>query len=55
MLGISIIKTEELQRLRHIDEAFNSIIRSKEESIESLKIRIKQLKILMKQTKNNLS
>jgi uncharacterized protein (TIGR02145 family) len=51
MLGISIIKTSELQRLRHIDGAFNSLIsekdsilRSKEETIDSLKYRFAQLK-----------
>lgn len=49
MLGISIVKTKELQRLRDIDEAFTSIIRSKEESIESLKVRIEQLKIIMRE------
>lgn len=47
----SIIKTEELQRLRYIDEAFVSIIRSKDESIDSLKLRIEQLKTIMKQNK----
>jgi hypothetical protein len=44
MLGLSILRTKELKRLRDIDETFNSIIRSKNESIESLKIIIKQLK-----------
>lgn len=45
MFGISIIKTEELQRLRDIDETFVSRVRSKDEELESLKVRFKQLKI----------
>ena len=49
MVGISIIKTKELERLRDIDEAFVSIIRSKDESINSLKVRIEQLKAIIKQ------
>jgi len=49
MLGISIVKTKELQRLRDIDETFISIIRSKDESIDSLKVRIEQLKIIMRE------
>ena len=46
MFGFSIIKTKELQRLRDIDKSFTSIIRSKEETIESLMIRIEQLKVI---------
>ena len=56
MFGISIIKSKELRRLRDIDETFvsiienkkeifESILKSKDESIDSLKIRIEQLKI----------
>ena len=55
MFGISIIKTKELKRLRHIDETFVSIIRSKDESINSLKVRIEQLKAINKQKEIKLS
>ena len=51
MFGFRIIKAKELQRLIDIDETFVSIIRSKDESIESLKLRIEQLKVIMKQNK----
>ena len=50
MFGISIIKTKELQRLRHIDETFVSSIRSKQDSIDSLKVIIEQLKLKLKLT-----
>lgn len=52
MFGISIIKTKELQRLRHIDEAFVSIIQSKDRLIDSLNLKIEQLKMSIKQIKN---
>lgn len=53
MFGISIIKTKELQRLRQTDRIFTSIIRSKNESINSLQIRIEQLKVHLKNKTSN--
>ena len=44
MFGFRIIKTKELQRLRHIDETFVASIRSKDESIASLWHFVLQLK-----------
>jgi hypothetical protein len=43
MLGLSILKTKELERLRNIDEVFNPTIASYKKSIISLEERVKKL------------
>lgn len=40
------IDRRELERLREIERMFDSLIRAKNEEIESLKCRIEQLKII---------
>jgi hypothetical protein len=40
MLGLSIVKTKELARLRSIDESFNSTVWQKNEEIKHLKAQV---------------